>query len=122
MAMHCSLVAGADSSPPPPQTIADLESQVYKMKEDLVQVNAQHKQQLLELGLLRDEEKQRTAAEHHKALSKVRGEMEKAGVQLLQMEKEYSEKLAKTSQVISDLQASVTSLQEESTRQQLSAE
>ncbi|XP_044129669.1 centrosomal protein of 112 kDa isoform X2 [Bufo gargarizans] len=123
------------------QTISDLENHVYKMKEELIQINAQHKQQLLELGHLRDEEKQRTAQEHHKALSRLRAEMEsarldlqrthaaqtqetleKAGNRLMQMEKEYGEKLAKTAQVVSDLQATMASMREESGCQQLEAE
>ncbi|XP_077110793.1 centrosomal protein of 112 kDa isoform X3 [Ranitomeya variabilis] len=123
------------------QTISDLENQVYKMKEELIQVNAQRKQQILELGHLREEEKHKTAQEHQKAMSKVRAEMEsmrlelqrthaaqiqealeKAGSRMLQMEKEYSEKLASSTQVVSDLQTTIASLQEETDRQRLAAD
>ncbi|XP_069808161.1 centrosomal protein of 112 kDa isoform X2 [Dendropsophus ebraccatus] len=123
------------------QTISDLEKQVYQLKEELIQVQAQRKQQLLELGHLRDEERHHMAQEHQKAMSKLRSEMEssrlelqrmhavqtqealeKASSRLLEMEKEYGEKLAKTAQVVSDLQATVASIREESIRQQLAAE
>ncbi|XP_073525200.1 centrosomal protein of 112 kDa-like, partial [Phyllobates terribilis] len=123
------------------QTISDLENQLYKVKEELIQVNAQRKQQILELGHLREEEKHKTAQEHQKTMSKVRAEMEsmrlglqkshaaqsqealeKAGSRLLQIEKEYSEKLKKSAQVVSDLQTTIASLREESGHQQLNAE
>ncbi|XP_072270178.1 centrosomal protein of 112 kDa [Pyxicephalus adspersus] len=123
------------------KTISELEAQVYKLKEELIQVNAQRKQQLLELGHLREEEKQRSAQEHQIALSKLRREMEgtklelqkkhaahtqealeKAASRLSQIEKEYMEKIAKSTQVVCDLQASITSLREENSRQQLSME
>lgn len=61
---------------PFPQTISELENHVYKMKEELIQVNAQRKQQLLELGHLRDEEKHKMAQEHQMAMSKLRAETE----------------------------------------------
>ncbi|XP_056408271.1 centrosomal protein of 112 kDa-like, partial [Hyla sarda] len=123
------------------QTITDLENQVYKLKEEIIQVQAQRKQQLVELGHLRDEERHHMAQEHQKAMSNLRAEMEgarlelqralatqnqealeKAGSRLSQIEKEYGEKLAKTSQVVSDLQASITSMREENSRQQMAAE
>ncbi|XP_066442085.1 centrosomal protein of 112 kDa isoform X2 [Eleutherodactylus coqui] len=123
------------------QTISELENQVYKMKEELIQVNVQRKQQLLELGHLRDEEKHKVAQEHQKAMSKLRAEMEsmrldlqkthatqaqqaleKASSRLMQIEKEYREKLAKTAQVVCDLQANITAMREESGHHQLAAE
>ncbi|XP_018428721.1 PREDICTED: centrosomal protein of 112 kDa, partial [Nanorana parkeri] len=64
------------------KTISELEAQVYKLKEELIQGNGQRKQQLLELGHLREEEKQRTAQEHHMALSKLRKEMEATKLEL----------------------------------------
>ncbi|XP_075701374.1 uncharacterized protein LOC142665554 [Rhinoderma darwinii] len=64
------------------QTISELENQLYKMKEELIQVNAQRKQQLLELGHLRDEEKHKSAQEHQKTMSKLRAEMESMRVDL----------------------------------------
>ncbi|KAM5135844.1 centrosomal protein of 112 kDa-like [Mantella aurantiaca] len=125
----------------PLQTIAELEAQVYKLKEELIQVNTQRKQQLLELGHLREEEKQKTNQEHQMALTKLRTEMEttrlelqkkhaaqsqeameKAAGRLSQIEKEYTEKVAKSTQVVSDLQASITSQREEKNRLQLNME
>ncbi|XP_057569696.1 centrosomal protein of 112 kDa isoform X5 [Hippopotamus amphibius kiboko] len=123
------------------QVIADMEAQVHKLREELMSVNAQRKQQLVELGLLREEEKQRAARDHEAAVSKLKAEsekmrtelrrthaaetettLEKANSRLKQIEKEYSQKLAKSSQIIAELQATVSSLKEESSRQGLAAE
>lgn len=123
------------------QVIADMEAQVHKLREELVSVNAQRKQQLVELGQLRDEEKQRAARDHEAAVSKLKAEsekmrselrrthaaeteltLEKANGRLKQIEKEYAQKLAKSSKTIAELQAAVSSLREESSRQQLAAE
>ncbi|XP_063816911.1 centrosomal protein of 112 kDa [Pseudophryne corroboree] len=120
------------------QTISELQTQVYSLKEELIQVNSQRKQQLVELGHLRDEEKQKTAQEHHMAMSKLRAEaeamrlelqrthaaetqqaLEKAGSRLMQIEKDYGEKLAKSKQVVCELQATVAAIREESNSQQL---
>ncbi|KAM9296588.1 centrosomal protein of 112 kDa [Gastrophryne carolinensis] len=123
------------------KSIAELEAQVYKLKEELIQVNSQRKQQLFELGHLREEERQRSTQEHQAAISKLRSEMEatkqdlqrkhatqtqealeKAASRLSQIEKEYGEQLAKSSQVVSELQASIASLREENNRQKLTME
>ncbi|XP_025135113.3 centrosomal protein of 112 kDa isoform X5 [Bubalus bubalis] len=123
------------------QVIADMEAQVHKLREELVSVNSQRKQQLVELGLLREEEKQRAAQDHEAAVSKLKAEsekmrlelkkthaaeteltLEKANSRLKQIEKEYTQKLAKSSQVIAELQGTVSSLREDSSRQQLAAE
>nr|XP_027802074.1 centrosomal protein of 112 kDa isoform X1 [Marmota flaviventris] len=46
----------------------------------------------------------------------------KANSRLKQIEKEYTQKLAKSSQIIAELQTTISSLKEESSRQQLAAE
>uniref|UniRef100_A0A8D2CVB1 Centrosomal protein 112 n=1 Tax=Sciurus vulgaris TaxID=55149 RepID=A0A8D2CVB1_SCIVU len=46
----------------------------------------------------------------------------KANSRLKQIEKEYNQKLAKSSQIIAELQTTISSLKEESSRQQLAAE
>ncbi|XP_040845479.1 centrosomal protein of 112 kDa isoform X1 [Ochotona curzoniae] len=123
------------------QVIADMEAQVHKLREELISVNSQRKQQLVELGLLREEEKQRTARDHELAISKMKAEsekmklelkkthaaetemtLEKANSRLKQIEKEYTQKLAKSSQIIAELQTTISSLKEENSRQQLAAE
>lgn len=123
------------------QVIADMEAQVHKLREELISVNTQRKQQLVELGLLREEEKQRVARDHEATVSKLKAEsekmklelrkthaaetettLEKANIRLKQIEKEYTQKLAKSSQTISELQTAISSLKEESSRQQLAAE
>ncbi|XP_075846404.1 centrosomal protein of 112 kDa isoform X6 [Microtus pennsylvanicus] len=123
------------------QIIADMEAQVHKLREELINVNSQRKQQLVELGLLREEEKQRAARDHETAVNKLKAEservrmelrkthaaetemtLEKANSRLKQIEKEYTQKLAKSSQIIAELQTTISSLKEESSRQQLAAE
>lgn len=123
------------------QVIADMEAQVHKLREELINVNSQRKKQLIELGLLREEEKQRTARDHETAINRMKAEsekmklelkkthaaetevtLEKANSRLKQIEKEYTQKLAKSSQIIAELQTTVSSLKEENSRQQLAAE
>ncbi|XP_006912482.2 centrosomal protein of 112 kDa isoform X2 [Pteropus alecto] len=123
------------------QVIADMEAQVHKLREELINVNSQRKQQLVELGLLREEEKQRAARDHETAVNKLKAEsekmkielkkthaaetemtLEKANSRLKQIEKEYTQKLAKSSQIIAELQTTISSLKEESSRQQLAAD
>uniref|UniRef100_A0A8C5ZFL0 Centrosomal protein 112 n=1 Tax=Marmota marmota marmota TaxID=9994 RepID=A0A8C5ZFL0_MARMA len=123
------------------QVVSDMEAQVHKLREELISVNSQRKQQLVELGLLREEEKQRAARDHETVVSKLKAEsekmkielkkthaaetemtLEKANSRLKQIEKEYTQKLAKSSQIIAELQTTISSLKEESSRQQLAAE
>ncbi|KAL4679284.1 hypothetical protein H8959_008934 [Pygathrix nigripes] len=123
------------------QVIADMEAQVHKLREELINVNSQRKQQLVELGLLREEEKQRATREHEIVVSKLKAEsekmkielkkthaaetemtLEKANSRLKQIEKEYTQKLAKSSQIIAELQTTISSLKEENSQQQLAAE
>ncbi|KAE8577354.1 hypothetical protein XENTR_v10004545 [Xenopus tropicalis] len=123
------------------QVISELEAQVQRLKEELIQLNSQRKQQLLELGLLRDEERQKASQEHQLAMSKLRAEMEslrmdlqrahasqleevmeKANARFQHIEKEYSDKLARSTQMVNELQLSVASVREESSRQQVIGE
>ncbi|XP_057392317.1 centrosomal protein of 112 kDa isoform X5 [Balaenoptera acutorostrata] len=123
------------------QVIADMEAQVHKLREELISVNSQRKQQLVELGLLREEEKQRAARDHEAAVNRLKAESEKmkielkqthatetemalqkANSRLKQIEKEYTQKLAKSSQIIAELQTTISSLKEESSQQRFAAE
>ncbi|KAM9119175.1 centrosomal protein of 112 kDa isoform 3-T3 [Pangshura tecta] len=64
------------------QIIHDMEAQIHKLREELIQVNAQRKQQLVELSLLREEEKQRAARDHETAVNKLKAESEKMALDL----------------------------------------
>ncbi|XP_029424257.1 centrosomal protein of 112 kDa isoform X8 [Nannospalax galili] len=64
------------------QVIADMEAQVHKLREELINVNSQRKQQLVELGLLREEEKQKAARDHETAVNKLKAESERMKVEL----------------------------------------
>ncbi|XP_051888643.1 centrosomal protein of 112 kDa isoform X4 [Pristis pectinata] len=123
------------------QTIGELETQVHQLREELIQVNSQRKQQLVELGLLREEEKQKALRDHEATVNKLKAEMERMKLELQktnaaemekaveqtssrlkQIEKEYSQRLLKSSQTIAELQTTITSLREESSQEQLAAE
>ncbi|XP_032616826.2 centrosomal protein of 112 kDa-like [Hylobates moloch] len=123
------------------QVTADVEAQVHKLRKELINVNLQWKQQLVELALLREEEKKRAAREHEIVVNKLKAEsekmkielkkthaaetemtLEKANSRLKQIEKEYTQKLAKSSQIIAELQTTISFLKEENIQQQLAAE
>lgn len=59
-----------------------MEAQVHKLREELIHVNSQRKQQLVELGLLREEEKQKAARDHETAVYKLKAESEKMKLEL----------------------------------------
>ncbi|KAF7698218.1 centrosomal protein of 112 kDa isoform X3 [Silurus meridionalis] len=123
------------------QTISELESQVHTLREELLAAHSQRKQQLTELGLQREEERQRAAQEQEVALGRVRAEMdrvrqdlershtaerelaqEKANGWLKQLEKEYTQKLAKSAQTMAELQTTLFSVKEESKQTQQALE
>uniref|UniRef100_A0A8C4F8J7 Centrosomal protein 112 n=1 Tax=Dicentrarchus labrax TaxID=13489 RepID=A0A8C4F8J7_DICLA len=104
------------------QTISDLEAQLSSLCEELQSAHAQYKQQLAEMASLREEEKQRAFLDKEVSLDRLRSDMErirsdlershqqekdtaqeKTNSRLKQIEKEYSQKLAKSAQVISFL-------------------
>ncbi|XP_046893644.1 centrosomal protein of 112 kDa isoform X2 [Hypomesus transpacificus] len=117
------------------QTISELEAQVSALREELQQANAQRKQQLLELGLLREDERQHSAQDQEASMGRLRAEMErlrldlershqaerelaqeKTNSRLKQIEEEYSQKLAKSAQWIAELQTSACAAKEEGLR------
>ncbi|KAJ7989697.1 hypothetical protein DPEC_G00307220, partial [Dallia pectoralis] len=112
------------------QTISGLEEQVSCLREELLQAHGQRKQQLLELGMLRDEERQRAAQDQEAEMDRLRLELErnhaadrqlaqeKTNSRLKQIEKEYGQKLAKSAKLIAALQTSVCDAREEALRHQ----
>ncbi|KAL4657916.1 centrosomal protein of 112 kDa isoform X1 [Arapaima gigas] len=117
------------------------EAQVQALREELRQAHNQHKQQLVELGRLREEERQRAATDQEAALARLRAEMdrarldlerthaaerelatEKANSRLKQIEKDYRHKLEKSSQFAAELQSSVSAAREEGRRLQQGAQ
>ncbi|KAL9833452.1 centrosomal protein of 112 kDa isoform 2-T3 [Geothlypis trichas] len=123
------------------QVISGLESQIRKLREELIQANALRNHQLLDLSLQRDEEKLKATREKEEALNSLKMEMEKviselkrrhtaeteaalrqANRQLKQAEEEFSLKLARSTQEIAELKATISLLTEESSQQQLVVE
>uniref|UniRef100_A0A8C7KBN6 Centrosomal protein 112 n=1 Tax=Oncorhynchus kisutch TaxID=8019 RepID=A0A8C7KBN6_ONCKI len=58
------------------QVISNLEEQVSSLRDELQQAHSQRKQQLLELGVLREEERQRAAQDQEASLGRLRAEMD----------------------------------------------
>ncbi|XP_032392577.1 centrosomal protein of 112 kDa isoform X6 [Etheostoma spectabile] len=119
------------------QTISDLEAQLSSLREEIQGAHAQHKQQLAEMALLREEETQRAFLDKEASLERLRSDMEhirgdlersyqqekdaaqeKTSRRLKQIEKEYNQKLAKSAQLIAELQTSVCDSKEEAVRLQ----
>ncbi|XP_028310902.1 centrosomal protein of 112 kDa isoform X2 [Gouania willdenowi] len=123
------------------QTIADLESQWSTLNKEFQQTRKQHKQQLTEMASLLEEEKQKAILDKEASLERLRSDMErirsdsershqqdkdavyeKTNSKLNHMEKEYSQKLAKSAQLIAELQTSVFDSKEEIVRLQQAME
>ncbi|XP_029014904.1 centrosomal protein of 112 kDa isoform X2 [Betta splendens] len=123
------------------QIISDLEAQLQSVREELQGAHAQHKQQLVEMALLREEEKQRWFLDKEAAQDRLRSRMdqircdlershqkerdsvqEKTNSRLKQIEKECSQKLAKSAQFIAELQTSLCDSRREAARLQQTSE
>ncbi|KAF7666395.1 hypothetical protein LDENG_00107860 [Lucifuga dentata] len=123
------------------QTISDLEGQLSSLREELQVARVHHKQQLTEMASLLDEEKQRVSLDKETSLEQLRTHMErirsnlekshqqerdaaeeKTSSRLKQIEKEYSQKLARSAQLIAELQTSVCDSKEEAIRLQQAME
>ncbi|XP_036003949.1 centrosomal protein of 112 kDa isoform X2 [Fundulus heteroclitus] len=123
------------------QAISDLEAQVSGLHEELQQVHALHKQKLAEMASLQEEERQQATLSKEASMQQLRSDMEriandlrrshqqemeatldKTNSRLKQIEKEYSQKLAKSAQLIAELQTSVCDSKEEAVRLQQAME
>ena len=70
-----------------------MESQIRSLQEEVVGGNQLRKQQLVELGLLREEEKQKLEREQEEQVSKLRSQLEQ---QRLDLQKQHSLEMEKT--------------------------
>ncbi|XP_076459677.1 uncharacterized protein LOC143292894 isoform X2 [Babylonia areolata] len=123
------------------KVVCDLEGQVGGLREDLVQSNQLRKQQLVELGLLREEEKQKMQRDHEAEMGRLRGEgeqqrlelqkmhsieteklLEKTNDRLKTIEREYMERGKKSSETITELQNSIKLLRDDIKRAKEAAE
>ncbi|XP_056023139.1 centrosomal protein of 112 kDa-like isoform X2 [Ostrea edulis] len=112
--------------------ITQHERQIQELREEVVQANQLRKQQLVELGLLREEEKQKMLREHESEVIKLRSEMEqqrldlqkthstelekmleKTNVRLKDIEREYNERGQKATETMGELQANINHLRDE---------
>ncbi|XP_014844248.1 PREDICTED: centrosomal protein of 112 kDa isoform X2 [Poecilia mexicana] len=117
------------------QTISDLEAQVSTLHDELQQAHEQHKQKLADIALLHEEERQKATHAKEASMQQLRSDMErmandlkkshqqemdanleKTNSRLKQTEKEYNQKLAKSAQLIAELQTSVCDSKEEAVR------
>ncbi|KAL6102887.1 cep112 [Pungitius sinensis] len=114
------------------QTIADLEAQLSGLRDELQDAQAQHKRQLAEAASFREEEQRAAFLDKEASLDRLRADMErvradleeshrqerdaaqeKSNSRLKQIEREYGQKLAKSAQLIAQLQTSVCDSKEE---------
>ncbi|XP_013402833.1 centrosomal protein of 112 kDa [Lingula anatina] len=117
------------------KTVTELEAQVRELREEIVQSNQLRKQQLVELGLLREEEKQKMQRDHEAQVAKLKSEteqqklslqkshseeieknLEKTNVRLREIEKEYTQKSQKANEAIAELNKTIDILREEKNR------
>jgi len=75
-------------------TVNSFENQLRELREELVSVNASRRQQLVELGLLREEERQKMTTESQKAIAKLESEMDQ---QRLEQHKQHAAELERQS-------------------------
>lgn len=64
------------------QTISELEAQVHSLRNELLAAHSQRKQQLMKLGLLMEEERQRATQDQQVALERLRSEMDQVRLDL----------------------------------------
>ncbi|XP_062422190.1 centrosomal protein of 112 kDa [Pungitius pungitius] len=114
------------------QTIADLGAQLSGLRDELQEAQAQHKRQLAEAALFREEEQRAAFLDKEASLDRLRADMErvradleeshrqerdaaqeKSDSRLKQIEREYGQKLAKSAQLIAQLQTSVCDSKDE---------
>lgn len=114
------------------KTIAELEQQVRELREELIQANSTHKTQLMELSLLREEEKQTYKRQDENSQMKSKSQLEQQRLQLQrehssemeqilektnnrikQMEEEYTTRSSKGQQVVETLEEEIKKLKEE---------
>ncbi|KAL5018699.1 hypothetical protein ScPMuIL_004421 [Solemya velum] len=112
--------------------ISVLEHRVQELREEVVQANQLRKQQLVELGLLREEEKQKMQRDQDSQLTRMGNDLEqqrldlqkthslemeamlkKTNDRLKDIEEEYSEQGQKASENITELQSTINQLQGE---------
>ncbi|XP_072043099.1 LOW QUALITY PROTEIN: centrosomal protein of 112 kDa-like [Amphiura filiformis] len=125
------------------KAMSELEHQVRDLREELIQGNSLRKQQLVELGLLREEEKQKANREYQTMVSQLQSEMEQTKLRLQKehgaemertlqqtndrlkgIEKEYTQRLEKSNETVRNLQDKISALKEQtdSSRQRLQQE
>uniref|UniRef100_A0A8C9YPQ4 Centrosomal protein 112 n=1 Tax=Sander lucioperca TaxID=283035 RepID=A0A8C9YPQ4_SANLU len=98
------------------QTISDLEAQLSSLREEIQGAHAQHKQQLAEMALLREEEAQRAFLDKEASLERLRSDMERIRGDL--EGSHQREKDAAQEKLIAELQTSVCDSKEEAVRLQ----
>lgn len=123
------------------KTVAELEQQVRELREEIIQANSTHKTQLMELSLLREEEKQNYKRQEDNMQVKFKSQIEQQRLQLQrehssemeqilektnsrikQMEEEYEIRSSKGQQIVETLEDEIKKLKEEINRTKSSLE
>lgn len=79
------------------QVSANQEAQIRELREELVSSNALRRQQLVELGLLREEERQKAAREHDATVNRLESEIDR---QRLEMHRQHATELDRQAQKV----------------------
>ncbi|XP_067932050.1 centrosomal protein of 112 kDa-like [Watersipora subatra] len=115
--------------------LSDVSEQLHELKEELAQSENLRKQQLMEIGLVKEEETQRLNHEHERALERCRsdcerekhalqkqhsadleGSIEKTNAKLRNIENDYTARMTKQAEQVADLQLQLEQLQAEKHR------
>jgi len=62
--------------------MSELENRISTLQEEIQTSNSLRRQQLVELGLLREEERQKAARDHEMVVAKLEGDMDKQRMEL----------------------------------------
>uniref|UniRef100_A0A7N8YAB5 Centrosomal protein 112 n=1 Tax=Mastacembelus armatus TaxID=205130 RepID=A0A7N8YAB5_9TELE len=102
------------------QIISDLETQLSSLREELQGAHTQYKQQLSEMALFTEEEKQRSFQEKEASLDRLRSDMERIRSDLER--RHHQEMIAAQEKLIAELQTSLCDSKEETVRLQQAME
>ena len=112
-----------------------MEKQILQLNEELIESNTLRKQQIVELGILREDEKQKIIREHELYVQRLKMDFEeaqhkckhffeqqfeeqedKANSQIKMLEKDFNERTNKQNGILQDLQKTIQEIKDENKR------
>ena len=89
------------------QVVSSLEQQLRDLREELVAANSLRRQQLVELGLLREEERQKASRDHDMTIAKLEAEIDR---QRMELHQQHAAELERNSQKVNSITCGQTHL------------